>query len=37
MTFWRDWFYWDREEHRLYFAHSAMYLQPPIWLDMQQA
>lgn len=35
--FWRDWFFWDREAHRLYFAHSAMYVQPPIWLDWRQA
>lgn len=29
--------YWDRDEHRLYFAHSAMFIQSPIWLDVQQA
>lgn len=34
-----DWLgcFWDREEHRLYFAHSAMFIQPPIWLDIGQA
>jgi hypothetical protein len=28
--------YFDREEHRLYFAHSSMFIQSPFWIDFSQ-